>query len=104
MVRVRQALIWNLKKPTSRASAELQMPQSTVDRILWKSLHLELYKLQGVQMPVESDEQLRSLFAAHICSQILEHTNFLYHIVFMDEAKISHLWMYQLAKLCHLGH
>jgi hypothetical protein len=97
MVRVRQAFMRSLKKLTSRASAELQIPQSTVHRILWQSLHLEPYKLQAVQKPVESDEQLRSLFVAHVCAQILEQINFLCHIVFMDEAEISHLWMCQLA-------
>jgi hypothetical protein len=34
------------------------------------------------------DKQLRSKFAAHMCAQILEHDNFLSHIVFTDEAKL----------------
>lgn len=53
---------------------------------LWKILHLEAYKLQGVQTLTARVKQLRSQFAVHMYIQILEHDN-LRCIVFSEKAK-----------------
>jgi hypothetical protein len=84
---VRHAFTWSLKQSISWASAQLQMLQTTVHRILRKSQCFKPYKLQVVQKVAAHDKQLRLQFVAHTYAQILEHDNFLSHIVFIDEAK-----------------
>jgi hypothetical protein len=70
-----QTFVRSLKKSNFRASAELQMLQTTVHRILRKSLRLKSYKLQVVQKLTAHDKQLTSQFAAHVSAHILEHDN-----------------------------
>jgi hypothetical protein len=67
-------------------SAQLQILQTTVHGILWKSLCLKLYKLQVVQRLTACDKQLRLQFLTHIYTQILEHNNLIHNTVFINEA------------------
>jgi hypothetical protein len=77
MDRVREDFIRSPKKSISRVSAELQMPQATAHRVLWKGLCLKPYKLQVVQKLTARDKQPSLQSAAHMSAQILEHDNFL---------------------------
>jgi hypothetical protein len=61
-------LSYGVQKIIFRASPELQMPQTTVHRFLRKSLHLKPHKLQVVQKLTAHDKQIRSRFAAHMCT------------------------------------
>jgi hypothetical protein len=65
--RVGQAFTRSGKKSIARASAELQMPQTTVLRILQKCLLLKPYKSQAVQKLTTRDKQLRLQFTELIC-------------------------------------
>jgi hypothetical protein len=55
---VRQAFMWSPKKSISQVSAELQILQMTVCRILWKSPCLKPYKLLIIQKLTACDKQL----------------------------------------------
>jgi hypothetical protein len=86
--RVRQAFVRSPKQSISRSSVVLQMRQTTVHRILRKSLPLKTYKLLAFQKLTARDKQVRSQFATHMREQILVHDNFLSCIVFTDDAKL----------------
>jgi hypothetical protein len=64
---VRQPFIRSPKKSISWASAQLQMPQETVHRILWKSLCINPYKLHVVQKFTACYKQHNLQFAVYLC-------------------------------------
>jgi hypothetical protein len=53
---VRQAFVWSPKKSISQAISELQKLQTSVHRIIQKSLHLKPYKLQVIQKLTACDK------------------------------------------------
>jgi hypothetical protein len=86
--RVRQAFVRSPKKSISRASVELQIRQTAVQRILRRSLHLKPYKLLAVQELTSSDKHVISQFRTHTREQFLLHNNSLRCILFTDDAKL----------------
>ena len=74
------------RKSVCCASNELQMPRSTVHKVLHKRLHLHAYKLQVVQELKPNDKPQRAAFATEILNRIDEDNDYLKHIVFSDEA------------------
>jgi hypothetical protein len=89
--RVRQVFMQSLKKLISQASADLQMSQMTVRRILRKNLCLKPYKVQVIQIGTAHDKWNRSQYVAHMCKKVLEHDNFLSHVICKSEPPREHL-------------
>jgi len=82
---VRETLVRSLQKSTYRASQELQMPQSSVWRILRKRLRVKGYRLQLLQALNPHDHNLR----LHFCVDFqlrLEEEGYAEKLVFSDEA------------------
>jgi transposase len=76
--RIRQAFLRSPKKSIPKASRELQIPQTTVWKVLRKHLRLKQYKLQLVQ----------ALKATQFCSDfqaMLDENDFVGKVVFSDE-------------------
>ena len=67
------------------AERQLQIPRSTIQRILKKLLCLYPYKLQTLQALTTVDKQNRLRFAEHVLSQSCGATEYLRRIVFSDE-------------------
>jgi hypothetical protein len=65
--RVRKAFVRSLQKSTHRASRELQVPQSSVWRILREHLREKGYRLQLLQALNAQDHNLRFQFC--VCLQ-----------------------------------
>lgn len=69
-----------------RASRELQIPKSTISKVLRKRLHFHPYKLQFVQKLKPEDHPRRQQFCLDL-QQLLENDdNLLSKIIFSDEA------------------
>ena len=82
---VRETLVRSLQKSTYRASQELQMPQSSVWRILRKRLRVKGYRLQLLQALNPHDHNLR----LHFCVDFqlrLEEEGYAEKLVSSDEA------------------
>ncbi|GBN21663.1 hypothetical protein AVEN_87055-1, partial [Araneus ventricosus] len=67
---VRQSLQWSPTKSTRQASHELQIPQTSLVRILHKRLRLQAYKVQIVQDLQPNDCPRRAEFAIEILNRI----------------------------------
>jgi transposase-like protein len=65
--RVRESFVLSPRKSVSRASRELQVPESTVRKILRKRLQLHPYKLQLIQRLKPNDPAKRLAF----CEEVL---------------------------------
>jgi len=82
--RVQETFVRSPQKPTHRASQELQMPQSSVWRILHKCLRIRGYRLQLLQVLNPQDHNLHFHFCMDI-QQWLEEDRFAEKLVFSDE-------------------
>lgn len=83
---VRQAYERSPRKSVRQAGRELQMPKSTVHKILRRSLSFHAYKLQLVHELKPDDGNKRQEFATDMLQHIVDDPTFLTHIVFSDEA------------------
>ena len=73
-------------KSTRRASRELQLPKTTVWRVLRRRLVMKPYKLQLLQALNNDDKHKRVEFSGQIQDVIDNDNNFSERIVFSDEA------------------
>ncbi|KAJ4433698.1 hypothetical protein ANN_16009 [Periplaneta americana] len=83
---VRQAYERSPRKSVRQAARELQMPKSTVHKILHRSLGFHAYKLQLVHELKPDDGNKRQAFAIDMLQHIDEDPTFLTRIAFSDEA------------------
>lgn len=83
---VRQAFVRSPSKSTRRASSELGIPQSTVNKILNKKLRLHAYKVQILHHLQPDDCPRRAAFATEILQRIENDNEYLQRVCFSDEA------------------
>ena len=81
--RVRETFTRSPRKSTTRASLELQMPQQTVWKILWKLLRMIPYKLQLVQALGCDDKRVPYSFCMSM-QQWNEEDDFFNWLIFGD--------------------
>lgn len=74
---VRTAFTRSPRKSTRRASRELQMPRTTLQRVLHKRLRLYAYKVQILHEIKPQDRPQRQNFAADILERINQNNDFL---------------------------
>lgn len=83
---VRTAFTRSPRKSTRRASRELQMPRTTLQRVLHKRLRLYAYKVQILHEIKPQDRPQRQNFAADILERINQNNDFLSLVMFSDES------------------
>ena len=84
--RVRQSFVQSPQKSTRRAGLELDLPHSTVWRVLRRRLTLKAYRIQLLQALLPDDKQKRIDFCNFISEKQEENESFVSRIVFSDEA------------------
>ncbi|CAI6343896.1 unnamed protein product [Macrosiphum euphorbiae] len=84
--RVRQSFVRSPQKSTRRAGLELDLPHSTVWRVLRRRLTLKAYRIQLLQALLPDDKQKRIDFCNFISEKQEENESFVSRIVFSDEA------------------
>jgi hypothetical protein len=84
--RIWQAFLRSPKKSIPKASHELQIPQTTVWKVLLKHLRLKQYKLQLVQALKANDKVVRHNFCCDFQALLDEDDDFVGKLVFNDEA------------------
>ena len=88
--RVRESPLRSPRKSTRRASQELKVPQSAVNKILHKRLRLHPYRLQLVQQLHPEDKETRHGFCGNLQAFMENDDDLLAKIIFSDE-KTFHL-------------
>ena len=83
--RVRQAFSRSPIKSIRTAARELQLPPTTVHKVLHKRLRLYAYKVQMLQRHQPNDEPKQKEFADNMLQRISEDEEFLKRICFSDE-------------------
>lgn len=86
VARVQQAFIRSPSKSIRCASRQLQLPTTTVHRVLHKRLKLHAYKVQLLHALQPDDRPKRKSFAVDILSRIDDDPDFLKKVMFTDEA------------------
>ena len=84
--RVRQAFNRSPMKSIRTAARKLELPPTTVLKVLHKKLRLYAYKVQMLQRLQPSDKPKRKEFADNMLRRISEDEEFLMRICFSDEA------------------
>lgn len=84
--RVREAFHQSPKKSVRTASRQLQMPRSTVHKVLRKVLKFKAYKVQLLHEIKANDKPKRMEFAVYMLDRIVNEGAFLKNILFSDEA------------------
>ena len=84
--RVRQAFQLFSMKSIRTAARQLELPRSTVHKVLHKNLRLYVYKVQMLQALQPNDMPRRKEFAVNMLQQISEDEAFLKQVCFSDEA------------------
>ena len=84
--RVRQAFQRSPMKSIHTAARQLELPRSTVHKVLHKNLRLYAYKVQILQALQPNDMPRRKEFAVNMLQQISEDEAFLKRLCFSDEA------------------
>lgn len=84
--RVNEAFSERPQMSIRKAGRQLQLPKSTVHKVLRKRLKLFPYKLQLVQALKPDDKTKRMAFAEDILDRIADDPTFLQHVLFSDEA------------------
>ncbi|XP_071037890.1 uncharacterized protein [Parasteatoda tepidariorum] len=84
--RVRQTFLDNPRRSVRSAARELDMPISTLYKVIKKQLRLHAYKVQIVQGLEPDDRPRRMAFATDMVGRIEDDADFLKHIMFSDEA------------------
>ena len=83
---VRESFSRSPRKSIRRASRELGVPCSTVQKILHKHLRLHAYKLQLLHHIKPADHRKRTDFAVEMLSRIEENESYLDLVLFSDES------------------
>ena len=73
-------------KSIRAAARQLELPRSTVHKVLHKNLKLYTYKVQMLQALQPNDMPRRKEFAVNMLQQIFEDEAFLKQVCFSDEA------------------
>ena len=84
--RVRQAFQRSPMKSIRTAARQLELPRSTVYKVLHKNLRLYAYKVQMLQALQPNDMPRRKEFAMNMLQQISADEAFLKRVCFSDEA------------------
>ena len=84
--RIHQSFSRSLRKSIRTAFIELQVPKSTIHKVLHKKLRLYACKIQLLQALKPDDEPKRKDFAFNILEKMEEDGHFLNRICFSDEA------------------
>ena len=84
--RVRQAFSRSSIKSIGTAARELELPPTTVHKVLHKKLRLYDYKVQMLQRLQPNGKPKRKEFADNMLQRISEDEKFLKRICFSDEA------------------
>lgn len=84
--RVRAAFERSPGKSVRTAARQLQLPRSTVHKVLHKQLRLYAYKVQLVHALQPDDAPRRAEFAADMLQRIDDDDRFLKRVLFSDEA------------------
>ena len=84
--RVRQAFQRSPIKSICTAARQLELPRSTVHKVLHKNLRLYAYKVQILQALQPNDMPRRKEFAMNMLQRISEDEAFLRRVCFGDEA------------------
>ena len=84
--RVRQAFQRSPMKSICTAARQLELPRSTVHKVLHKNLRLYAYKVQILQALQPNDMPRRKEFAVNMLQRISEDEAFLRRVCFGDEA------------------
>lgn len=84
--RVRNAFDRSPRKSVRTAARQLQLPRSTVHKVLHKNLRLYAYKVQLLQALEPNDKPRRKDFAINMLERISEDETFLNRVCFSDEA------------------
>ena len=82
--RARQAFQRSPMKSIRTAARQLELPRSTVYKVLHKNLRVYAYKLQMLLLP--NDMPRRKEFAVNMLQRISEDETFLKRVCFSDEA------------------
>ena len=83
---VRQAFQCSSMKSIHTAARQLELPCSTVHKVLHKNLRLYAYKVQMLQALQPNDMPKRKEFAVNMLQQISSNEAFLKRVCFSDEA------------------
>ena len=84
--RLRQAFQRFSMKFIRTAARQLELPRSTVHKVLHKNLRLYAYKVQKLQALQSNDMPRRKEFAVNMLQRISEDEAFLKRVCFSDEA------------------
>lgn len=84
--RVRQSFSRSPTKSIRSDATQLQLPRSTVQKVLHKNLRLYAYKVQLLQALEPNDKPRRKEFAVNMLERISEDETFLRRVCFSDEA------------------
>ena len=82
---VRQAFQCSSMKSIYTAARQLELPRSTVHKVLHKNLILYAYKVQMLQALQPNDMPRQKEFAVNILQRISEDETFLKRVCFSDE-------------------
>ena len=84
--RVRETFVRSPKKSVRRASQQLNIPKSTISKVLRTRLKFHPYKLQLVQKLAPDDPAKRLDFSEHFMELMEDDENLSRKIIFSDEA------------------
>ena len=84
--RVKEAFQRSPMKSICTAARQLELPRSTVHKVLHKNLRLYAYKVQMLQALQPNDMPRRKEFAVNMLQRISEDKAFLRRVCFSDEA------------------
>ena len=87
--RVRQAFQCSPIKSIRTAARQLELPRSTVHKVLHKNLRLYAYKVQMLQAFQPNDMPRRKEFAVNMLQQISDDEAFLKRVCFSDAATFN---------------
>jgi hypothetical protein len=85
---VREAFQPSTSNSTHRASRELQVPRSTVQKILLRRMKLHAYKIEIVQALEPDDGRHGKQFAMDMLDRIVSHSGFLDRVIYSDESTL----------------
>jgi hypothetical protein len=83
---VRAAFVRSPRKSTRHAARQLNMPHTTMHKILRKSLKFKSYKYQLLQHVTAQDKEVRYTFFSEFLSRPEDDEIFTAKIIFSDEA------------------
>ena len=84
--RVEEAITQSPSKSTRRLAQQVNIPRTSVNRILKQDLHLYPYKVQVVQQLLPADKLQRKTFTEWFNNMCREEEYFMQHLITSDEA------------------